>query len=414
MARSSFPRCAPLRWRAGALAFLLALATVSSGALADFRIPARLPGLATSPRAPREGPLRIIRVTSVDPACGAECPEWISAEGSIPPGAAARFERTLADLKGRRLPVLISSHGGSVSDAMKIGALIRERHLAVAVARTLIANCAEHAAQCPDAKGRATTAGAICASACALILAGGAQRLVGPRPEVGVHQMTTIMREIEGAAHLPTIKKIYEDKSADTAVEAYFAALGIGDPVMALLRKTPASSIRWLSLEEIVASHLATLALDGGEPILARGANGLNGHGFEGDAAAGVFEAKGSAPLPGPSAAGATLEARFRYRPGGGAVEADLAAAGRVSAASAAPSGWRLAAAGADGVPLASAEAGAAQGLLPRERFCALMRADKIVARRAVAAAGPPPEPEAVFDTVAIHGARALVEEACP
>ena len=241
----------------------------------------------------------IVHVTSIDPACVADCPEWISAEGMIRPGSADQFERTLADFKGRRLPVLISSHGGSVRDAMRIGALIRERRLAVAVARTLIANCAEHAPRCPDAKGQATTAGAVCASACALILAGGAERLVGPRPEVGVHQMTTIMREIEGAAHLTTIKKIYEEKSADAAVEAYFAAMGIGDPVMAVIRTTPASSIRWLSLEEIVTSRLATLALDGGAPILTSGANGLNGHGFEGDATGGVFEAKGSTRLAG-------------------------------------------------------------------------------------------------------------------
>ena len=139
-----------------------------------------------------------------------------------------------------------------------------------------------------------TTVGAVCASACALILAGGAERLVGFRPEVGVHQMTTVMREIEGSAHLPTIKKIYEEKEADTVVEAYFDAMGIGDPVLALLRKTPASSIRWLSLGEIATSHLATL-LDGAETILTSGANGLNGRGFGADAAPSMFEAKGSA-----------------------------------------------------------------------------------------------------------------------
>ena len=68
------------------------------------------------------------------------------------------------------------------------------------LAATLIANCPERAPQCPDAKGHVTTAGAVCASACGLILAGGAERLVGPKPEVGVHQMTTVLREIEGSA----------------------------------------------------------------------------------------------------------------------------------------------------------------------------------------------------------------------
>jgi hypothetical protein len=353
--------------------------------------------------------MRIIRVASVDPACGADCPEWISAEGVIRPGVAAQFQRTRADLGRRRLPVLISSHGGSVSDAITMGALIREQNLAVAVARTLIANCPERAPQCPDAKGHATTTGAVCASACALILAGGAERLVGPKPEVGVHQMTTVLREIEGSAHLPTIKKIYEEKEADTIVEAYFDAMGIGDPVMTLLRKTPASSVRWLSLDEIVTSHLATLALDGAEPILASGANGLKGRGFGADAAPSMFEAKGSAALDGSGAQGATLEATFRYRPGGGTVEAALAAHGAVSSSSASPGGWTLSAAGMEALPLTTEAAGGARGLLPRERFCALIRQGKIVAKLADAGTG-----SAAFEVAAMNGGKGLVSEACP
>jgi hypothetical protein len=143
-------------------------------------------------------------------------------------------------------------------------------------------------------------------------------------------------------AHLPTIKKIYEERAADTTVEAYFDAMGIVDPVMALLRKTAASSIRWLSLDEIATSHLATLALDGAEPVLTNGANGLNGRAFGADAVPSMFEAKGSAALDGSGAQCAALEATFRYRPGGGTVEAALAAHGAVSSSSASPGGWTL------------------------------------------------------------------------
>jgi len=172
------------RWRAGALVVLLTLLAPSSAAAApaNLRVPARPPGLPLPARAPREGPVRIVRVTSADPSCGADCPEWISAEGLIRLGAAAAFRSLLVSLKGRRLPVLISSHGGSVSDAVAIGALIREHGLAVAVAHTRIANCPERASQCPDAKGQATADGAVCASACALILAGGGQGSSAPTP----------------------------------------------------------------------------------------------------------------------------------------------------------------------------------------------------------------------------------------
>src|SRR5271165_3284355 len=200
----------------------------------------------------------------------------------ILPGTAGAFRKAILDLGGRRLPVLISSHGGSLGAALQMGELIRERRLAVAVARTQIANCPERTPACPGARGQAITGGAFCASACPLILAAGVERLVGPVPMVGVHQITEVMKDKEGVAHLTTIKKNYEPGFADATVEKYLAAMGVGDPVMGLLRKTPAASIRWLSLAEISASHLATEALDASQPVLATGANGLNGRAFEG------------------------------------------------------------------------------------------------------------------------------------
>ena len=42
--------------------------------------------------------MRILRVTSVDPACQPNCPEWISAEGIITPGKARDFAKVVADL----------------------------------------------------------------------------------------------------------------------------------------------------------------------------------------------------------------------------------------------------------------------------------------------------------------------------
>ena len=56
-------------------------------------------------------------------------------------------------------------------------------------------------------------------------------------------------------------------QGVDEAVTGYLAAMGVGDPVMALMRKTPAASIRWLSLADLRASRLATGALDPAEPM---------------------------------------------------------------------------------------------------------------------------------------------------
>ena len=136
---------------------------------------------------------------------------------------------------------------------------------------------------------------------------------------IGVHQITTLVKEVEGLAHLKSVRKIYEQRGVDSAVEAYLDAMGVGDPVMTLMRKTPAASIRWLSLAELKASRLATLALDPAEPVLASGANGLNSKAFEGDPPRpDLIEASVAQPVPG---ADETIEIAFRYRRGGGVVE---------------------------------------------------------------------------------------------
>jgi hypothetical protein len=359
-----------------------------SGAFADLKLP---------PKPHGDPPMRIVRVTSSDPACEPNCPEWISAEGRIVPGTAGTFRKAILDLGGRRLPVLISSHGGSLGDALRMGELIRERRLAVAVARTQIANCPERAALCPAARGQAITGGAFCASACPLILAAGVERLVGPVPMVGVHQITEVLKEKEGLAHLTTIKKVYEPGYADAAVQAYLAAMGVGEPVMTLLRKTPASSIRWLSLAEMAESHLAMGALDAGAPVLTTGANGLNGQAFDGDP-----------PRPDPmtakGAASSVVETTLTYRRGGGAVE--IALAPREGAME--PKGWTLTGAG-DLLHLQSA-GGRAQATIPRERFCALAHDGKLT----IAPDGAPPEAPVALDLAAMGGAGPLIAEACP
>lgn len=94
------------------------------------------------------------------------------------------------------------------------------------------------------------------------------------------------------------VEKIYEPGFADATVQAYLAAMGVGDPVMTLLRKTPAGSIRWLSIPEMTESHLATQALDAAAPVMTSGANGFNGHAFDGATArAGLVTAKGAVPI---------------------------------------------------------------------------------------------------------------------
>jgi len=393
----------PLRLAAQALAAAL-LGLLALPSYADLRPPARV-----RPRPTHA--MRFVRVVSADPACKPNCPEWLSAEGQIVPGSAKAFADVIVNLKGRRLPILIHSPGGSVVDAARMGELIRDKGLAVAVARTLIADCPETSPKCPDGPGSAITGGAICASACVLVLAGGVERLAAPVPLIGVHQITTLVSEVEGLAHLKSVRKIYEQRGVDSAVEAYLAAMGVGDPVMTLMRKTSAASIRWLSLAELKASRLATLALDPAEPVLASGANGLNAKAFDGDPPpADLLQASVVKPVAGSDA---TLEIAFHYRRGGGAVEAEATERGRTAQAANASSPGLIAALSAPGLEAASLPTAGTRPervLIARERFCALAHGGAII----TASAPGGPQGFAPFELAAMDGAKALVAEACP
>jgi hypothetical protein len=381
-----------------ALAFALS-GLLASPSYADLRPRAR-PRLAP--------PMRFVRVMSAEAACKPNCPEWLSAEGRIEPGTAKAFADAIANLKGRRLPILIHSPGGSVADAGAMGELIRAKGLAVAVARTLMPNCPEASPKCPDGPGAAITGGAICASACVLVLAGGVERLAAPSALVGVHQTTTVVSETEGLAHLKSTRKIYEQQGVDAAVEAYLVAMGVGEPVMTLMRKTWAASIRWLSPAELKASRLATLALDAAEPILASGANGLNGHALEGDPPRDdLVQASVERTVAG---GGATVEVTFRYRPGGGAVEVEATERGLDSPRAAPSPDSSVSAAGGGPLQLKTTGATPVRSLIPRERFCALAHG------RVTIASTPPERPQgfAPIEFAALDGAKTLIAEACP
>jgi hypothetical protein len=388
-----------LRRLAQALAAAL-LGLIALPSLADLRPPARPRGVH---------PMRFVRVVSSEAACKPNCPEWLSAEGQIVQGSAKAFADTVASLKGRRLPVLIHSPGGSVADAGAMGELIREKGLVVAVARTLIANCPDASPKCPDGPGGAITGGAMCASACVLVLAGGVERLAAPSARIGVHQITTVVSETEGLAHLKSTRKVYEQGGVDAAVEAYLDAMGVGEPVMTLMRKTWAASIRWLSPDELKESRLVTLALDPAEPVLASGANGLNAKALEENPPrADLVEARVARQVAGSDG---TIEIAFRYRRGGGAVEWEVNEQGLKPPEAPLSFALRLAssAPGGEAVALPTTGRAPAPALLPREGFCALAHGGATI----VAEAPNKPEGFVPVELAAMDGAKALIAEAC-
>jgi hypothetical protein len=234
---------------------------------------------------PAEPAMQVHIVRNADPKCEPNCPQWIAAQGRIVPGTAAQFRKVLRQLGQRKLPVLIDSGGGAVNDALAIGRLIRAGGLTVAVTRTEFTPCAPTDTRCRKAKTAGELRGLAqghlskCASACAFVLAGGAQRLVGRGTGVGVHQISmTLLRyqvwtrrsfgvPVETRRTLVSRQKVgqshAESRSTYARIAQYFAEMGIGDYVMTLIMQTPNDTIRWLNPGELHLTALATHFLTG-------------------------------------------------------------------------------------------------------------------------------------------------------
>jgi hypothetical protein len=230
-------------------------------------------------------PMQVKRVRSNEANCEPNCPEWISAEGKILAGTAAEFRQVINSLGSRKLPVFIHSGGGAVRDAMAIGRLIRDRQLDVAVARTEFDGC-DAVGGCPQSdgvRGKVVDFHAICASACTLVLAGGEHRFVAPFAFVGVHQIIafqtrrTIYRTYRVLTRRlsPTnvtvartlvsekeISKTYQlprpPKGVEDDMSRYLSDMGVAEGIRDLMAATPASSIHWMTVAELDATHVAT------------------------------------------------------------------------------------------------------------------------------------------------------------
>jgi hypothetical protein len=85
--------------------------------------------------------MRVIVVTDSRAGCQPSCAQWIAANGEITAETPAQFQRVFKALGQKKLPIIISSPGGSVPAALAIGREIRKRKLDVAVERTIFQKC---------------------------------------------------------------------------------------------------------------------------------------------------------------------------------------------------------------------------------------------------------------------------------
>ncbi|WP_309084178.1 hypothetical protein [Chelativorans sp.] len=156
----------------------------------------------------------------------------LRATGSIGLGSAGRLKAEL-EARGEYVKrVSLNSPGGALDDAILMARMLRERGIA-----TMVED------------------GAICASSCPLMMAGGAVRLVGEQAAVGLHQFYT------AADALTQPAQAMADAQMTTArISRHLEEMGV-DPAMWLhALDTPPRALYYLTAEEMKRYKLVTAA----------------------------------------------------------------------------------------------------------------------------------------------------------
>jgi len=201
-------------------------------------------------------------------ACGPGCSEWIAADGTFDPGAAARLRALLAKTAKRKLPIFFHSPGGAVTASMEIGRMMRVQKIKAGVGRTIPQGCdpkqrREKACDAIMRSGRELTAElrtrASCASACVYALIGAAERELAPDAVLGVHSVSITrvwkLMNRDGRVLVANSTKLAGNSSEvhDThaRLTRYAAEMGIGRGLIDAAAATPFETIRLLTRDEI-------------------------------------------------------------------------------------------------------------------------------------------------------------------
>jgi len=154
----------------------------------------------------------------------------LSAEGAIDAGAAARFAAEI-EARGEYVKtVQLNSPGGSVTDALAMSKLIREKQIGTLVVK-----------------------GGLCASSCPIILAGGATRTVEADAIVGVHQVFNGSRD-----KLSPEVAMSQAQSTTADVSRHLEQMGIKSSLWLHALETPPDRLYYLTQKEMAEFSLTT------------------------------------------------------------------------------------------------------------------------------------------------------------
>ena len=161
----------------------------------------------------------------------------LTAVGTITPGTAERFAEEIARRGDYVETVVLDSPGGSVQDALAMSRLIRERKLDTTV-----------------------EAGALCASSCPLVLAGGVERRAAGDAVVGVHQITAV--RTAGFSLAGEEPEMVRAQRVSAEIQRHLVEMGVDAEVWFHAMETPPREMYYFTPAELAALKLAEPAAD--------------------------------------------------------------------------------------------------------------------------------------------------------
>jgi hypothetical protein len=156
----------------------------------------------------------------------------LMATGTITPGISEAFAAEVGKRADYIKTVVLNSPGGSVTDALAMGRLIREKKFTSEV-----------------------EAGKYCASSCPLVFAGGVERRVGDRAAIGVHQVAAI----SSASAMPRDEMDVAQRIS-ARCQRYLGDMGISLQVWVHAMETPHDKLFIFKPNELKSLNIVTTA----------------------------------------------------------------------------------------------------------------------------------------------------------
>jgi hypothetical protein len=155
----------------------------------------------------------------------------LMATGTITPGSSQSFAAEVGKRGDYVKTVVLNSPGGSVTEALAMGRLIRESKFATEV-----------------------ESGKYCVSSCPLVFAGGVERRAGDRATIGVHQVAAI----HSAANGPPRDEMSVAQNISARCQRYLGDMGVSLQVWVHAMETPHDRLFVFKPDELKSLNMVT------------------------------------------------------------------------------------------------------------------------------------------------------------